>query len=179
VRLSFNKEIGSTPKERRRLGMVMELATDLMRDELREKRSGTYGVAVFPEIELKPVPRVQVGVQFGCAPERVDELSQAALTILAGLADKPASPERLQQLKATARRAHEAQLRNNGYWLDWLAGSLLRGEEPRELLELGAEIDHVTAADLQQTAAKFLDLSHHVRVVLLPEASGASTEVRL
>ena len=53
------------------LGLVLETR---LRETLREALSGTYGVQVEADASKIPEPRYSVTIDFGCDPERTEEL---------------------------------------------------------------------------------------------------------
>lgn len=140
-----------------------------LREALREGLGATYGVDVDASLSHFPDGEYRVTIEFGCAPERLEELTEAVFAQIDTLVESGPDSADIREVKQIERRQHRENLQENGYWLDVLESSTYHGVDPRLVLEYGKMLDKLNAAVMRQTAARFLDRTRYVRVVLLPE----------
>lgn len=140
-----------------------------LREILREDLGGTYGVGVGQNAARFPNPRYAVTIAFGAAPERIDSLVAVVFDEIERLKTEGPDSASLSKVQEAQRRSHETRLRENGYWLTELAGSLLRGEPLGAFRNYTALVDALTPESIAAAARDFLDRGRYVRVTLLPE----------
>ncbi|HEX6749056.1 MAG TPA: insulinase family protein [Longimicrobium sp.] len=149
----------------RTLGEALEIR---LRERLREELSGTYGVGVSGGAERDPVPEYRFSVDFGAAPERLEELTRVVFAEIDSVKASGVRPEDLQKVREAQRREREVSIRDNGYW----AGALMiydqYGWDPR-LIPAVPLSQTLTSDDLRDAARRFLDTGRYVRVSLYPE----------
>jgi zinc protease len=162
---------GPSATDRRTVSLLRTLADALelrLRERLREELSGTYGVSVSGGAERDPVPQYRFSVEFGAAPERVDELSRVAFAEIDSLKANGPSVTDLQKVREAHRREREVSRRENGWWMSALMTYDEYGWDPREIpsppLSQG-----FTAADVRDAARRYLDAGRYVQVTLYPE----------
>ena len=76
-------------------------------------------------------------ISFGCDPARVDELVKAALDGAEKLKKDDVDAETLERVKQTFVRSRETELRNNNFWLGWLANAYKYGDDPASACSAG------------------------------------------
>lgn len=146
-------------------GAVLE--TRLL-EELREARGGTYGVQVAESAAQEPTGTYALQVGFECDPERVDELVQAAWTIIDEVRATVYSEAGIATMREKNRRSRETALNTNGFWVGGIAGALARGEDPRDLLGFDARNDALSAEAVQEMAAQVLNREQYIQVIQRP-----------
>lgn len=164
-------------RKRVALSAMRDVLAKALREELREDRGGVYGVSVtdVANRELEE-GRSQVRITFGADPERVEELTAAVFEQVAALKAGEVEARHLEAYQEQARRGHETNLQENGYWLGVLVESARRGEPPADLLAEADMVRELTMADVEATARAVLDAGQYVRVVLLPVEGAGGTE---
>lgn len=140
-----------------------------LREVVREEHSGTYGVRVSSNLSRRPRTEFQMTVSFGCAPDRVDDLSKIVIDEIEKVKQEGLGDDYVTKVKTTFLRQHEVSLKQNGFWLRAIADALRYGDDPQEVLELPALIDTVSPQRLRDTARKVMDTKRHIRAVLRPE----------
>jgi len=158
----------NTWEDRNRLYGMVSVLRVMLREELREELGGVYGVSVSGRESDRPYDHYQVGIGFGCDPERTDELIAATDRVVASLREDGPAPELVAQVQEQNRRARELSLVDNGFWLSAFTGALQRGADPAELLTWDARNDALSAIGLRDTARALLDEDERIQVVLLP-----------
>jgi zinc protease len=180
VRITF---IGDAPWSRQDEHDVSSLAAALrirLREVLREDMGGVYGVGVFGSISRRPVEQYSFTVAFGCAPDKVEELKQAAFDVIEAFRQGEFAGEIADKVKEQQTRQHETELRENEFWLGALAEHYRFGTDPKLILAYDELVHSVSAERLRAAARRYLDAQRYVIGVLYPEGppaetSGAST----
>ncbi len=141
-----------------------------LREVIREDKGGTYGVHVGRFITKIPAGRCRVSVNFGCKPERVDELVTAAFAVLDSVKKFGVKPETVEKVKETQKRGREVSLKTNGFWISQIMNHLWYGENPELMLKFDEWNSALSVDEIKATANKYLDDKNYVKVVLYPEA---------
>ncbi|MGH7515487.1 MAG: M16 family metallopeptidase, partial [Gemmatimonadales bacterium] len=174
TRLVFTGPFDYVPSERFVLHSVAEVLDMRLRQQLREERGGTYGASAAAQTTRVPRPEYSVSIQFGSAPDRVDELVDVLLAQIDTLRQRGATDIELAKVKETAIRERETDLRQNGFWVSQLATADQSGESMHDLLDLPHQLDGLTSDAIRRAAERYLDVTRYVRVTLLPE-TGVTT----
>jgi zinc protease len=144
-----------------------------LRERLREELGGTYGVGVQGSVERDPYSRYTFVVDFGSAPERVDELTEVVFAQIDSVRAAGVSQADVDKVREANRRARQTQLRENGFWMTRLMSYDRLGWDPRwiddEPLAMGLTVERIRDA-----ARRYLDRGRFVQVTLLPEEGAAS-----
>ncbi len=141
-----------------------------LREVLREEMSGVYGVSARSSVVRWPKGRATTYVAFGCAPDNVARLKDAALKVAAELQAKGVSAEILEKIRTTRKRQYEVKLKRNKHWLGQLKTHLWFGTDPARILDTKSRVDRVTSARIQATAKRYLTPKSFIFAQLLPEA---------
>ncbi|HKR09854.1 MAG TPA: hypothetical protein VJS39_11730, partial [Gemmatimonadaceae bacterium] len=139
------------------------------RETLRENMGGTYGVSVSPTASREPYPAYRFTIGFGSAPERLEDLTMAALAQIDSVKKFGTTPEYLNKVKEAAFRAREVALKQNNYWLAQISTFDQNGWSLAEIPDGDKLIAALTSDDLKQAAIKYLRTNNYVRVSLYPE----------
>jgi zinc protease len=136
-----------------------------LREELREDKSGTYGVRVRGAFDREPHSLATVAISFGCAPENVDSLVKAMFAIIAGFQKDGPPAVVIDKIKETDRRENETSLKQNGFWLESLLTSYRQKDDPGHVLTDAAMIDKLTVGAVRDAAKRFLGKDHVLGVL--------------
>src|SRR2546423_2160251 len=173
--LIFTGPFEYTRKNRYQLSALAELLNIKLRETLRENMGGTYGVSVSPTASREPYPAYRFTIGFGSAPERLEDLTTAALAEIDSVKRFGTTPEYLNKVKEAAFRAREVALKQNNYWLAQISTFDQSGWSLAEIPDGDKLIAGLTSGDLQQAAVKYLRTKTYVRVSLYPKKfSGAA-----
>lgn len=148
------------------LGIVIETR---LRETLREALGGTYGVVVEASASKIPEPRYSVTLQFGCAPDRVDELVKALFREIDSLKTGGISDREVDDTRQALFRGHETTLAQNGRLVAALTEIYQNGEDVSVFYGMPMQYNKLTGQMIQDAARRFLDSGNYVRVTLLPE----------
>jgi len=140
-----------------------------LRERVREDLGGTYGVRVSGSYPHYPIQRYRIDIQFGCNPDRVEELTKEVYTQIDSMINYGITEDYLKKVKETELRDYERNSKENNFWVNNLEFKYFHGEDPNDILDYPRMVESLTLADIQNAAKKYLNKDNYVRVVLYPE----------
>ncbi|MGQ9819666.1 MAG: M16 family metallopeptidase [Candidatus Kapaibacteriales bacterium] len=169
VRLAISGSFNWNFKERFLFRAMMNLAQIRIREFLREDKSGVYGVGVWGRPSPVPNPTYEIGVYFGCDPNRADELTTDAINILKNIAQVKQNESYLVKVKEILRRELEVQIKENNYWVNLIKNYYLYNEPIDAIKQTEKMIDELNLDDILKIAKKYIKFDNYARFVLYPE----------
>ena len=160
------------------LKSLAELMDIKLVEQLREEKSGVYGVSAGGSMNRIPYGNVSFSISFPCAPENADTLTKAALDELKKIMQKGVSPEDLEKIKEQQKRKLEVDIKQNSFWANGLLEAYFYGSNPAELLKKQQQIDKLTGKMMQDVAKKYINLQRYIRVTLKPETEEAKKPLK-
>ena len=161
----------------RRNEYLMQSLVDVLniklREAIREDKGGTYGVGVYKAIYRFPKPHYDLNFEFGCSPDRVDELTKTFYSVLDSIKTLGPDETVMTKVKETQKRQLEVRLKQNNYWSGMLSDYLQNNDNPDEMLDYSKWVDEMTADDIKASANEYLG-KNVVKVVLYPEVKPGS-----
>jgi zinc protease len=151
------------------LSALGEFLNIKLREALRENLGGTYDVNLSPGAYKDPLPAYRFTIGFSSAPERLEDLTAAALVQIDSLKRFGTTPEYLNKVKEAALRSWETAIKQNGYWLSQIQTFDQSGWPLAEIPNGDKLISALTIDDLKRAAVKYLRTDNYVRVSLYPE----------
>jgi zinc protease len=152
------------------LGIVLE---GRLRRSLREAMRGTYGVEVGANATKVPEPRYSVTVEFGCDPDRTNELLATAFKDIERLRAEGPTDSEVSDAREAMMVGHQTDLAENGRLASEIMHRYQQGQDLSEFFTLPAEYQKLTAASIKEAATRYLDASNVVKVTLFPETMTA------
>ncbi len=172
VAIVFSDTLTSADRMTRSTISAMCAALDIrLRNLLREDKSGTYYVRVQPSTDKYPRPEYSVRISFGCAPDRVDELSDAVFQQIEQVKAEGFTSETVEKVRKIRQRSLETARQENWFWLSRIEDALTYHEPVEQILDDGPYIEAITPDALRTAVLRYLDPNDHVRVVLVPQES--------
>jgi zinc protease len=169
VRVGFTGPFQWTDSTRYALSSLTYLMRMKMRENLREDKGGTYGVGVWGTPVRWPVGQYTAGLTFGCSPNRVEELTQVAFSVIDSLRRYGPDLSYIAKIQETQRREHETELKQNRSWLNWLQYYYSNNEDPRMILQSDQVIGTLSVDMMQRAANTYLNPERYFRAVLYPK----------
>ena len=148
--------------------MLTRVLSIRLRAVLRGHLGATYDINTFFNTQRSPHPEQTVTIQFGCDPDRVDELVQVALDQVHAIQQHGPTDDEVEKAMQISLRSREQALSTNRFWLDRLAESDRFGDDPTRLMDT-AIIKQATPDGIRRAANAYLDLANHYEAVVLPE----------
>lgn len=152
------------------LSLVLETR---LRETLREALRGTYGVQVEAEGAKIPIASYRLTIDFGCDPERTQELVKTLFRQIEMLKATGPSDREVSDTREALLRRHESDLAQNNRLVAELSERYKLGEDVREFFNLPDQDRQLTPAAIQDAARRYLDVGNYVQVTLYPEATAA------
>jgi len=155
------------------LGSLTGVMDIKLRESIREDKGGSYGVSVTHFYATNPKGRYHLIISFGCAPERVNELTQTAFQVIDSV--KKFGPDSLtvQKIKEIQKRNREIGLKQNGFWSYNVSDYLMNEDDPSQLLEYPKWYESLSITDIKDAAIQYFNQNNYLKVVLLPETTKA------
>jgi zinc protease len=175
VRLDFHADDTWSKDKERDVYVLGQVLSNRLREELREAKSGVYGVGASGAILRSPHQEREFSISFGCAPERVDELVTAANAEIDAIAKKGIGDEYLDKVKQIYTRSRETDLRTNRFWLSRLQNAYRFGDDPTDIPDTSKTLARITSANVQAAAKHFLDHKQVYEAVRVPEGDKAES----
>jgi len=169
VNITFSGSFDWNFKNRYNITSMTDVFRIKLREVLREDKGGTYGVGISANPQKYPDEEYTVTISFGCAPERVEEMTSTVFRLVDSLKNYPVDEIYLTKVKETQKRQWEVDLKENNFWLRNLWYYNFYDLDLSEFLNSQKRIDNLSLEDIQQAAQKYLNMNNYVNVVLYPE----------
>lgn len=169
VRLVFSGGYNYSPKNNQLLHALGDVLQIKVLQRLREAEGEAYAPSVQTSFVKYPKSRYGLIISFGCAPKNADHLIEAVAKEMEAIRTHGVLAEDIQKYKASYSKNVELALKDNGYWLNYLAGQYENGEDVLEILSTAQTLAEVTPESLKQAAALFLSADNRIQFILLPE----------
>jgi zinc protease len=169
VSMKFTGDFDYTRKNRFEMNALMKLLSIKLRENLREEKGGVYGVGANPVLKHFPKGAYEVNISFGCAPDNVNKLVDAAITEVEGIKSNGCDDKNLLKVKETFIRERETYLKENSFWLASISQNAMNGENLSEMMEYNKWVDALKSDDFKRLAKKYLSMENYAKFVLVPE----------
>ncbi|WP_411274563.1 M16 family metallopeptidase [Daejeonella sp.] len=169
VRLVFSGDYNYNEKNNNQLDALAEVLSIKLIERLREDEGGVYGVGARASYSKLPQGRYTMNITFGSAPENVEKLISSTLDEINKIRQNGALAVDLEKFIAEETRTTETQLKDNGFWLNYLSNQLQNEEDPKQVLTYLSSLKELTPAALKTAANTYLSGNNYIRLVLLPE----------
>jgi zinc protease len=170
VRLVFSGNYQYSPKNNLLFKALGDILQFKVLERLRETEGEVYSPSVQTSYTKNPSSRYALIVSFGCAPKNVDHLIEAVSQEMKSLSTKGIEPENIQKFKAAYGKNVELALKDNGFWLNYIAGQYENNENIREVLDSEKNLGEVNAENLKKASSIFYSDKNLIKFILVPEA---------
>jgi len=170
VQLTFHGDEKWSRDTENDMRMVSEILRMRLREVLREDMGGVYGVGASGSISRRPKQEFTFTVSFGCAPDNVAKLEQAVFDEIKAIQTKGIGADYITKVKELRRRAHETNLKENGFWIRELERAYTYGDDAKLILDVEAMIEKVTSDRIKAAAKKYLSNTQYILGELRPAA---------
>ena len=169
TRIIFPGNFEYTRQNRYDMYSMMQVLRIRLREVLREDMGGVYGVSVWASMSKEPQAEYTLNVTFGCAPDRVNELTEAVLVEIKKIMKEAPDHVNIDKVKEAQRREREINIQTNSYWLNSLAVYYREGRELSDFMKFNELIEGFSGEAAQAAAARYFNLDQMVQVTLNPE----------
>jgi zinc protease len=136
---------------------------------IREELGGTYSITASPSYQKNPNPVYAITIEFGCAPQRTDDLIKRVFQEIEKFKTDGPTVKQMNDEREALLRDFETNSKLNNYLLSQLTMKYQIGEDPASLWLIPEFYKKLDAAMIQQAAKTYLDTNHFVEVTLFPE----------
>jgi zinc protease len=138
-------------------------------DSLRQQLGGVYSPSVNPRFDRAPQAEYSVAIEFGCDPQRTDELIRRVFQEIDGLKTEGPSVALMRDIREGFLREFETNSREDRYLLGEIVGAYQSGEDVTNIWALPDLYRSLDAATVQRAARMYLNVNNYVEVTLFPE----------
>ncbi|MEO6150106.1 MAG: insulinase family protein [Mucilaginibacter sp.] len=169
VQLVFSGDYVYNELNNIQLDALEEVLNIKLIERLREQESGVYSPSVRARYQKVPAGRYSFTVSFGCAPENVDKLIASTMDEITKIKLNGAQLADIKKFQAEDMRSQQVQLRENYFWVGYIAGGSQNQEDPHRILHYPTTLQSVTVATTKDAANKYLSGKNLIKLVHMPE----------
>ncbi|NQV16040.1 insulinase family protein [bacterium] len=169
TRIVFSGEFDYNRQNRYDMYSMMQVLRIRLREVLREDMGGVYGVGVWASMSKEPKAEYSLNVTFGCAPDRVQELTDAVMVEINGIIKTPPDILNVNKVKEAQRREREINIKRNSFWLNSLVLYYQEDRDLDEFMKFSELIEGFSAEAAQSAAERYFNLDNMIQVTLNPE----------
>ena len=155
--------------EKLQFSIMMQTMNIKLREQMREEQGGVYGVSFQENLSKIPKQEFQITANWGCAPEKVDTLTQTVFGEIERMKKDGPTDVDLAKIKETVVKDYEKQIKQNYFWMSALQNVYLYGNRIYSLDEYTKSVEAITVQDIKKIADKYLDTKQYIRGVLMPK----------
>ena len=142
---------------------MLDQVMDMMYTEsVREDEGGAYGVPVRGGLSRYPQEEASMQIQLPTAPEKRAKMTEIVYQGVEKMVNEGPKAEDLQKVKEYMLRAHEEDLKKNGYWMGEMMNYVLYGEDNDAIYV--DTLNSITAADIQEVARQIFRSGNRIEV---------------
>jgi len=171
--MAFTGPFEYDPMHRVVMRALGDIVQTRLRDLVREELGGTYSIGASGSYTKVPQSAYTFRVQWGCNPDRVDELVKAVLKDLTDLRTNGPTDKQVSDVREQLSRDFETNVKLNSYLVTQIYFKYLYGEDVKTLFEMQEAYKKLTPAVIQEAAKAYLNPDNYVLVTLLPEKKTA------
>lgn len=169
VNIMFYGEAKYSPKEALAIEALGEVLTIKLIEQLRESESGVYGVSARGSMSKVPYGSYNFTINFPCGPDNAEKLTASALNELQKIITNGPEEKDVAKYKEGELADYRKDSKENRFWLTNFTKSFLNASNPENALKYEAEVNAITAKDIQEVAKKYLT-KDKVIGILMPES---------
>ncbi|QLH54129.1 MAG: putative zinc protease pqqL [Candidatus Kapaibacterium sp.] len=169
VRLIITGPFEWNYRERFLTRALNEVLNIRLREVLREEKGGTYGVGAWFQTNPFPKQWYSLNITFGCNPDRVNELTDDAISVLKDVGTNKQKEIYLNKVKEILKRELEVNQKENWFWTNQIYYYYINND-PEDSIEMWKKyIEDLTLDDILNTAKKYIKFDNFAKFVLYPE----------
>ena len=139
---------------------------------IREKMGGTYSPSVNVSYDVDgdgKGTKVSWMFYIACDPDNVANVEKAAIEILNQYINEGPSAETLGKVQEQQIINRENARQENSFWMGQIVGSYQYNENRDDVDQYPELVKSVTAKEIQDAAAKFINMKNYAVIMLMPE----------
>ncbi len=169
VNLVFTGKLDYTRQNAYELNSLVQALNIKLLEKVREEKSGVYSISARASAEKYPYEHYAITISYPCAPENVDDLTQAVMEQIKQLRQNGPTAADLQKVKEAQLREMETNLKENSFWLQALDEAYFLHEDPAALPDYKEKVKQLSSKELQKVADKYFNMNQYAKIILYPE----------
>jgi len=151
------------------LRSMSEILQTRLLELIREELGGTYSITAAYGYQKFPKPEYSITIQFGCSPDRTDDLIKRVFGEIEKFKAEGPSEKQLNDEKEALLREFETNSKQNAYLLNQIAQRFNNNEDPAGLWLIPDFYKKLDAATVKDAAKQYLNTQSFIKVTLFPE----------
>lgn len=136
-------------------------------ETIREEQGGTYGAAVYEQMDKYPYEGYTVTIYFDCDPAKAEQLKQIAYAEIEKLKTEGPTDKDLHGVIENKLKVHQENLRQNSYWLNLIKSRDYYQIDISDYDKYETYVNNMTKESLKAAAQQFFG-NNIVEVILIP-----------
>jgi len=169
VSIYYTAESKFNEEDKYLISALGEALTIKLIENLREDKSGVYGVGARGSLSKQPYNKYSFKIGFPCGPKNVDTLIAAAFDEVNAIKENGPTQEDVDKVKETERINLEENLKKNRYWMNSIQSAYFNNNNVEDILKKHELIEKLDIKSLKKTANKYLKNNALIQIVLMPE----------
>jgi len=166
--ININSPIKFNYSNKIMLNLVTQLLDKKYIERIREDEGGTYGAAVYNQLNKYPNEDFDLIISFDTDPEKADKLVKIVYEEIENLCNGKISAVHLKEAKEFLLKQREEQLRDNGFWMNTLIHNYVNVENILTSVNYVKAINDITEKQITSFAKKYLKSTVNVEVKMSP-----------
>ncbi len=172
IRLVFTGNFEWSENNKFKFQSMIDALNIILRDTIREEKSGTYGVYAFGSPDKYPKTAYRIDIGFGCDPGRTEELVEALKNVIKNVQKGNFDDSYLKKVKEIAKEQREVNLEKNRFWLNNMYTSYYRKDDLKDIiLNYEKRIDNLKKKEIIEAANRYINFDNYCQFILYPENS--------
>jgi zinc protease len=169
VSIYYTGEAKYSDQDKYLLSALGEVLTIKLLENLREEKSGVYGVGARGSMSQRPYDNYSFKIGFPCGPKNVDKLIAAAYDEVNALKENGPTQVDVDKVKETEKINLEENLKQNRFWMNSIQSAYLNENNVEDILNKQEQIDQLNVKSLKKVANKYLKENALIQIVLMPD----------
>jgi zinc protease len=148
---------------------MSEILQTRLLELIREELGGTYSITAAYAYQKFPKQEYSITIQFGCSPERTDDLIKRVFEEIEKFKAEGPSEKQVNDEKEALLREFETNSKQNGYLLNQIMARYYYNEDPAGIWLVPDFYKKLDAATIKDAAKQYLNTQSFVKVTLFPE----------
>ena len=147
--------------------MIGRILSTRYLESIREREGGSYGVGTYGYINILPVPRAGLIMQFDTDPNKQTRLMEIIHEEVQTIIENGPLASDLQKEKESMLKDFQEDLEKNGYWNETLYMYYMYGVN--NIRDYKAAVEGITGESVQTMLKRLADAGNVFEVVMFPE----------
>jgi len=169
VNIIYTGDAKVSSKEKHLLQSLGDILTIKLIENLREEKSGVYGVGARGSLSQNPYGHFKFSIGFPCGPDHVDELTAAVYAEIAKIKSEGPTQKDIDKVKEAQRLDLKENYKKNSFWLSSIQNAYFNNMNPEDIMKKQSFINDLSVKSLKKVAKKYLIDENLIQVVLMPD----------